>query len=57
VVIFITLGLSFGYLTFKALSYSKTVEVPDLYGKSLLDSNKVLAKKVFTSRLRARSLI
>ncbi len=42
---FILLGLMFGYLTFKALSFSRTVEVPNLYGKTLLDSNKLLAEK------------
>ncbi len=42
---FILLGLIFGYLTFKALSFSRTVEVPDLYGKSLLESNKLLTNK------------
>jgi eukaryotic-like serine/threonine-protein kinase len=39
---FILLGLVFGFLTFKILSFSRTVEVPDLYGKSLLESNKLL---------------
>ncbi|MEW6417332.1 MAG: PASTA domain-containing protein [Nitrospirota bacterium] len=43
--VFILLGLVFGYLTFKVLSFSRTVEVPDLYGKSLLESNKLLAKE------------
>lgn len=42
---FILLGLIFGYFTFKALSFSRTVEVPDLYGKSLLESNKLLTNK------------
>ena len=42
--VFIFLGLIFGYITFKALSFSRTVEVPDLYGKSLLESNKLLTK-------------
>lgn len=42
---FILLGLVFGYLTFKVLSFSRTVEVPDLYGKSPLESNKLLAKE------------
>ena len=42
---FIVLGLIFGYLTFKVLSFSRTVEVPDLYGKSLLESNKLLGNK------------
>jgi len=42
---FILLGLIFGYLTFKVLSFSRTVEVPDLYGKSLLEGNKMLGNK------------
>jgi len=42
---FILLGLIFGYLTFKALSFSRTVDVPDLYGKSPLESNKLLSNK------------
>ena len=42
---FILLGLIFGYLTFKLLSFSRTVEVPNLYGKTLLESNKLLADK------------
>lgn len=39
---FILLGLIFGYLSFKILSFSRTVEVPELYGKSLLEANKLL---------------
>jgi serine/threonine-protein kinase len=42
---FILLGLIFGYLTFKGLSFSRTVTVPELYGKSLLESNKLLTEK------------
>ena len=42
---FILLGLIFGYLTFKVLSFSRTVEVPNLYGKTLLESNKLLTDK------------
>jgi serine/threonine-protein kinase len=41
---FILLGLIFGYLTFKILSFSRTVEVPDLYGKSLIEANELLTK-------------
>jgi beta-lactam-binding protein with PASTA domain len=41
---FILLGLVFGYLTFKVLSFSRTVEVPELYGKSPLEANKLLTK-------------
>jgi beta-lactam-binding protein with PASTA domain len=42
---FIILGLVFGYMTFKVLSFSRTVEVPDLYGKTLLESNKLLSDR------------
>jgi serine/threonine-protein kinase len=45
ILVFILLGLLFGYLTFKILSFSRTVEVPSLYGKSLLESNKLLTSK------------
>lgn len=42
---FIILGLVFGYLTFNVLSFSRTVEVPDLHGRSLLESNKLLTDR------------
>jgi serine/threonine-protein kinase len=42
---FILLGLIFGYLTFKVLSFSRTVEVPALVGKSVLEANKLLTEK------------
>ena len=42
---FILLGLIFGFLTFKILSFSRTVEVPDLYGKSSLEASKLLREK------------
>jgi serine/threonine-protein kinase len=42
---FIVLGLFFGYLTFKLLSFSRTVDVPDLYGKSLVETNALLTEK------------
>jgi len=42
---FILLGLLFGFFTFKILSFSRTVQVPDLYGKSLVDANKILTDK------------
>ncbi|MDI6890996.1 MAG: PASTA domain-containing protein [Thermodesulfovibrionales bacterium] len=41
---FILLGLIFGYLTFKVLSFSRTVEVPTLYGKNLIEANELLTK-------------
>ncbi|MFZ6017220.1 MAG: PASTA domain-containing protein [Nitrospirota bacterium] len=42
---FVLLGLIFGYLTFKVLSFSRTVDVPALYGKSLVEANELLTKK------------
>jgi len=39
------IGVLSGHLTFKMLSFSKTVEVPDLRGKSLIDSNDMLRSK------------
>ncbi len=45
ILFFILLGLTFGYLTFKILSFSRTVEVPDLYGKSLVEANELLIEK------------
>ena len=41
---FLFLGLIFGYLTFKVLGFSRTVEVPSLYGKSLVEANELLVK-------------
>jgi beta-lactam-binding protein with PASTA domain len=40
--IFILLGLVFGFLTFKLLSFSKTVQMPELQGKSLVEANRLL---------------
>ncbi|GAB4405974.1 MAG: hypothetical protein OHK0032_00730 [Thermodesulfovibrionales bacterium] len=42
---FIILGLVSGYLAFKLLSFSRTVEVPDLRGKTLLEANSLLNKR------------
>lgn len=42
---FILLGLIFGFLTFKILSFSRTVEVPDLYGKNSVEASKLLREK------------
>lgn len=42
---FILLGLVSGYLAFKVLSFSKTVDVPDLRGKTLIEANTLLTKK------------
>jgi beta-lactam-binding protein with PASTA domain len=42
--VFVILGLTFGYLTFKVLSFSRTVEVPQLTNMTLLDANEALNK-------------
>ena len=42
---FLLLGLLIGYTTFKILSFSRTVEVPSLYGKSTEEAHKLLTKK------------
>ncbi|MGB9716306.1 MAG: PASTA domain-containing protein [Thermodesulfovibrionales bacterium] len=42
---FIILGLLFGFLTFKILSFSRIVEVPDLYGKSPVEASRILRDK------------
>lgn len=44
ILIFIIIGLSSGYLTFKVLSFSRTVEVPDLRGKNLVEANEIMGK-------------
>lgn len=41
---FIVLGLSFGYLTFSVLSFSRTVSVPPLVSMTLLEANEALSK-------------
>lgn len=41
---FVLLGLTFGYITFKVLSFSRTVEVPALTSKSLVEANEALNK-------------
>jgi len=41
---FVVLGLSFGYLTFKILSFSRTVSVPPLVNMTLLEANEALNK-------------
>lgn len=42
---FVLLGLLFAYLTFKLMSFSRTVDVPDLSGKSLIEAHELLSKK------------
>ena len=42
--LFILLGLSFGFLTFKILSFSRTVEVPSLTNLTMLEANEALSR-------------
>lgn len=42
--LFILLGLSFGFITFKILSFSRTVEVPPLTNLTMLEANESLSK-------------
>ncbi len=42
---FVLMGLLSGYLAFVILSFSRTVEVPDLKGKTLFEANDLLNKK------------
>jgi eukaryotic-like serine/threonine-protein kinase len=42
---FLFMGLLSGFLTFKILSFSKTVDVPDLKGRTLIEANVLLTKK------------
>jgi beta-lactam-binding protein with PASTA domain len=42
---FVLMGLLSGYLAFKILSFSKTVEVPDLRGKTMVEANGLLIKQ------------
>lgn len=43
-ILFVLIGLSFGYLTYKILSYSKTVEVPSLENMTIIEANEALGK-------------
>ncbi len=43
-VLFILLGLSFGFITFNILSFSRTVEVPSLTDLTLLEANEALSR-------------
>jgi len=42
--LFILLGLSFGFITFKILSFSRTVEVPPLTNLTMLEANESLSR-------------
>ena len=42
--LFVVLGLTFGFLTFKILSFSRTVEVPAITNLTVIEADKVLGK-------------
>lgn len=42
--LFILLGLFFGFITFKILSFSRTVEVPSLINLTMLEANEALSR-------------
>lgn len=42
---FVIVVLLFAYATFKLLSFSRTVDVPELSGKSLIEANELLGRK------------
>lgn len=42
--LFTLLGLSFGFITFKILSFSRTVEVPQLSNLTMLEANEALSR-------------
>ncbi|HBR21436.1 MAG TPA: hypothetical protein DD713_02525, partial [Nitrospiraceae bacterium] len=42
---FVLVVLLFAYITFKLLSFSRTVDVPDLSGKSIIEANELLSRK------------
>jgi len=41
---FVILGLAFGYITFNILSFSRTVDVPQLTGFTMVEANEALSK-------------
>lgn len=45
------IGMLSGHFTFKLLSFSRTVTVPDLRGKEMVDANDILRKKGLYIRL------
>lgn len=45
------IGIVAGHLTFKALSFSRTVDVPDLKGKGMVEANRLLKAKGLYIRL------
>ena len=42
--LFVVLGLTFGFFTFKILSFSRTVEVPSILNMTIIEADRVLGK-------------
>lgn len=42
--LFVVLGLTFGFITFKVLSFSRTVEVPSILNMTVIEADKELGK-------------
>lgn len=43
-IVFVVLGLAFGFVTFRVLSFNRAVRVPSLYNMSLLEADEALNK-------------
>lgn len=50
-IILLLLGIISGHITFKLLSFSRTVTVPDLKGRGMIEANDVLRRKGLYIRL------
>jgi beta-lactam-binding protein with PASTA domain len=51
IVIILVAGIASGHFTFKLLSFSKTVTVPDVKGKGMLEADEMLRRKGLYLRL------
>jgi serine/threonine-protein kinase len=51
IVVLLALGIVSGHLTFQLLSFSRTINVPDLRGKGMMDANDILRKNGLHIRL------
>lgn len=50
---FAVLGFIFAYFTFKLMSFSRTVDVPDLSGRSLVEATEILNKAGLNLKIEA----
>lgn len=49
--LFVVLGLTFGFLTFKILSFSRTVEVPSVVNMTVIEADKTLGTAGLTLKI------